>query len=57
MIYETHLHDESLAYHTQLFAHYTFELCSKNQPIMLNIFPITTVIMQQFIYKFISFNE
>ena len=29
----------------------------KNLPIMLNIMPITTVIMPQFVYDFIIFND
>ena len=39
------------------FTYYAFEQCSKNLPIMLNIMPITTAIMPQFVYDFIIFNE
>ena len=35
---------------------YAFEQYSKSLPIMLNIMPITTAIMQQFINNFILFN-
>ena len=36
---------------------YAFEQCSKNLRIMLNIMPITTAIMPQFVYDFIIFND
>ena len=32
---------------------YAFEQCSRKLPIMLNIMPLTTAIMPQFIYNFI----
>ena len=37
-----------------IFTYYAFEQCSKNLPIMLNIMPITTAIMPQFLYGFIN---
>ena len=36
---------------------YAFEHCSKMLPIMLNIMPMTTAIMPQFVYEFIIFND
>ena len=36
---------------------YAFEQCSKNLPIMLNIIPMITAIMPQFVYDFIIFND
>ena len=41
------------------YTYYAFEQlqCSKNLPIMLNIMPMTTAIMPQFVYDFIIFND
>ena len=36
---------------------YTFEHYTQKLPIMLNIMPITTAIMPQFMYTFIIFNN
>ena len=36
---------------------YAFELCLKKFPIMLNMMPIATAIVPQFIYNFIIFNH
>ena len=44
------------AYYAQFFTYYAFEQCSKMLPIMLNIMPITTAIMPQFIYNYSIFN-
>ena len=40
-------------YFAQFFSYNVFEHCSKKLPIMLNIMPITTAIMPQFVYNFI----
>ena len=38
-----------------IFTYYAFEQCSKNLPyIMLNIMPMTTAIMPQFVYDFMT---
>lgn len=44
-------------YYAQFFTYYAFEQCSKNLPIMLNIMPITTAVMPQFIHNYIIFND
>ena len=40
-------------YYAQFFTYYAFEQCSKMLPVKLNIMPLTTAIMPQFIYNFI----
>ena len=39
------------------YTYYAFEQCSQKLPIMLNIMPITTPVMPQFIYNSIIFND
>ena len=39
------------------FTYYGFEQCSKISPIILNIMPMTTAIMPQFVYDLIIFND
>ena len=47
----------ALAYYAHFFTYFAFEQCSKKLPIMLNIMPITTEIIPQFIYDFPIFND
>ena len=42
---------------TFLHISYAFKHCLKKLPIMLNIMPITTAIMPQFVYNFILFEN
>ena len=47
----------SLSLLCSIFIYYAFEQCSKKLPIMLNIMPMTTAMMPQFVYDFIIVND